>query len=410
MILTKGVRTLNSSIKWLLAVLSAFMRGDAPPMPPEDVNHALASRVAAFAHIDAILYYAKQSLGIPTDQDEDDRFINGVMLDSEQARAKEELMRALTRVGIRLIPLKGMRLKSLYPTSDCRYMGDLDFLYEGDDEALLGVMRSLGYTPTLWKRSTVHHVFKRDDVSIELHFRLLHNKSPLEVPLSDLADRLIPSEEGSGVYDLAPSDFYLHLIAHAVMHLLEGGTGIRTFLDLGLYLKAHPELLSDARVRAALREEGLLPFEEQARRLAAVLLDGCDPSEEDEKILRGLLRSGIFGTEQGYAARSMSRVNDKKSPSRLRYLISRLFPSHEALSSLYPRDGKPTHSRILYPVLWLRRLFDIAFSRSRRKRIASTLSAAASVGEEQLAAVRFEQEYFGVAALVGNYEVHSDED
>ncbi len=401
---------MNSSIKWLLAVLAASMRGQTLPMPSEDVNQAVVTRVAAFAHIDAILYYAKQSLGLPTEQDEDDRFIQGVMLDAEQARAKSELMRELPRAGIRVIPLKGMRLKALYPTSDCRYMGDLDFLYEGDDEALLGVMRSLGYTATLWKRSKVHHVFRRGDVSIELHFRLLHKRSPLEKPLSALNERLIPAPEGSGVFDLSPADFYLHLIAHAVMHLLEGGTGIRTFLDIGLYLEAHSELLSDASVRKALADEGLLPFEERARRLAAVLLNGAEPTEEDEKMLLGLLRSGIFGTEKGYAARSMSRAEKQASPSRVRYLFSRIFPSFEALSDLYPREKEGKRTRLTYPILWLRRLFDILFHKSRRRRIASGISAAASVGETELAEVRFEQEYFGVASLVGKYEVHGDEE
>jgi len=60
------------------------------------------------------------------------------------------------------------------------------------------------------------------------------------------------------------------------MHLLEGGTGIRTFLDIGLYVEAHPELLSDGRVRDALRREELLAFEAQARRIASILLDGAE--------------------------------------------------------------------------------------------------------------------------------------
>ncbi len=402
---------MNSTIKWLLAVISAMMRGEEAPMPASDVDQAFAARVAAFAHVDAILYYAKQSLGLPISSDEDDRFISGIVLDNAQRDALAELLRVLPQSGIRVMPLKGSRLKSLYPTPENRYMGDIDLLYDGDDEALLRAMTSLGYTATLWKRSEVHHVFQRGDISIELHFRLLHKRSPLELPLSDLTDRLRPAPEGEGVFDLDPSDFYLHLIAHAIMHLLEGGTGIRTFLDLGLYLRAHPELKNDSRVITALSDEGLDSFVRQAEHLSAILLDGEVPSKEDELALMGLLHSGIFGTEKGVTARSLNREG-KTGVSRgvrIRYFISRIFPPLSLLSSLYPSKNGKRRSPLLYPILWLRRFLDILFSGKRRKRIKKSLTATAKVSDGELAAVRFEQSYFRVSTLTDKYEVHPDE-
>ncbi len=402
---------MNKSVRWFLSAVSAILNGREAPAPDAELDLPLVTRLAAFIHFDNFLYYIKQSAGLEIGSEENDRFIQNVMLDADQSTALSELLARLPAAGIEVIPLKGSRLKSLYPMTDMRYMGDIDLLYRGDDDALLSVMTELGYRPKSWKVSEVHHVFVRDRVTIELHHRLLHPRSPFGEPLASLWERVVPAPETSGVFDLSPTDFYLHLLSHAIMHMLEGGTGIRTFIDFGLFLRLHPELLGDATLAAALDREGLAAFEARARRIAAIILDGAEPSEEDALAIGGLLRAGIFGTGVGFAARTMSRSESEGgSASRGRYILSRLFPSLSDLAYLYPylRRGGPRS--LLYPVFWVRRLCAILFHKDRRARIGRGLSAASSVGADELAAVRFEQAYFGVEMLAGKYEGHTDEE
>lgn len=401
---------MNKSVRWFLSAVSAMLNGSEVPKPDAELDPAAITDLAAFVHFDNLLYYVKQSLGLEISAKESERFAQNVMLDANQSDALSELLARLSAAGIRVIPLKGSRLKSLYPLTDMRYMGDIDLLYRGDDGVLLSVMTELGYQVKGWQIGEVHHVFVRDQISVELHHRLLHPGSPLLDPLETLWERAVPAPEGEGVFDLSPVDFYMHLISHAVMHMLEGGIGIRTFVDFGLYLRQHPELLCDQALAQALKREGLDTFEARARHIAAILLDGKEPSEADALVLDGLLRSGIFGTAVGLAAREMGRVESNgRSASRVKYVLSRLFPSASGLAYRYPYLRRGGIRCLLYPVFWIRRLFAILLHKERRMKIGTGLSAASAVGDAELSALRHEQAYFGVAELAGKHEVHNDE-
>ncbi len=394
---------MNDRLLLFLSVIRAAMRAELAVFP-EGADHAELFAAARFTHLDSALYYAMQDAGYPVSPEQERAFAHSIRHDIEGSFALEELTEHLTSVGIDIMPLKGSVLKGMYPLPDMRYMGDLDILYRGDDDALLSVMTDLGYTAKIWKNSAVHHVFVRDRTMVEMHFRLMKEDSPFYNELAEVWEHAEEDGEIPHLYHMSPRDLYLHLLSHAVKHIACGGTGLRTFYDFAFLHISYPALRSDPEIRAILSDTGFTRLADSVSHIADVLYEGIAPAEEDLVILQGLFQAGIFGTARGLAARTMAKQNGEGAPSRLQYFLSRIFPSVRVLAERYPYLAKGGARCLLYPVFWIRRFFAILLRAPSH--IKSDLCASRSVSDEDISNARFEQRYFGIDGM----QIASEED
>jgi hypothetical protein len=143
----------------------------------------------------------------------------------------------------------------------------------------------------------------------------------------------------------SPEGFYLYLVAHERKHYLLGGTGLRSLLDVYVYLKA--EELDMRYVGAEVKKLGIGNFEEGNRLLATRLFGDGALTDADEGIFSYMVDSGTFGTLEHDVDNKIARHG------RAGYLVRSAFPPLQIMKQRYPILGKVP---VLLPVCWVARL------------------------------------------------------
>ena len=240
------------------------------------------------------------------------------------------LERALNTAGIAYLPLKGAVLQKDYPLFGLREMSDVDILIDpsraGD---VREIMERLGFTAESFDRD-YHDVYHKPPVcSFEIHRTLF---SPVYTPVirdyySGILARLLPGE-GTALR-MSDEDFYVYMIAHGYKHFSLGGTGLRSALDIYVYLKKHAGL-DRGYIEGELEKLGLREHEALIRELSLRLFGGEAPAEGADKMLRFLVDSGAYGRLDTKIA------NAVKERGVVRYVLSRAFLPMFYVKKAYP--------------------------------------------------------------------------
>ena len=365
---------------------------------PATVDPVALYRIVRCQHLSAFLWRFGSHLPASRLRDVWERDVDtATMKDLTQSEEKETVDRALSAAGIRFLYLKGSVLKHVWGEPSYRYMGDMDFLFEGDDHVLKAALESVGYTAQIFTtRDFSHHfVFHREPwFTLEPHFALLDATDPYYGMLSGLFDRATPDPELPGRYRISEEDLYLHCLLHARKHLSGGGLGVRSFLDFAFLLRAYPDLPERERVAKLLAAYGLGTFCSRVNNLARLLSDpAAEPGEEDEAELSLLLSGGLFGTTEKWVGNQLDTDRRASRFPRLRYLLRRTFPS---LTSMARRKIRAPLSWIVYPFYWFRRFFGMLFSRGKRKNTGEAFRVLANFKENEENVGR-ELRYFGLS-------------
>ena len=114
-------------------------------------------------------------------------------------------------------------------------------------------------------------------------------------------------------------------------HLINGGCGIRFFIDT--YLLNRAEFSREKREKL-LANGGLLDFEKTAAHLAEVWFGEENHTALSHDLENWVLSAGIFGDIENYVA--IRRENS----SKLKYVLSRLFLPYSELKLYYPKLEK----------------------------------------------------------------------
>lgn len=269
----------------------------------------------------------KQNAGVSTVQD------------MHQYYEVHALFEAIEKRKIPVIPLKGWVLKEIYPKSDLRSMADVDLLiHEEDAQAVKKMVQELGYEIFLYG-SGKHDVYrKKPYMSYEFHKRLTGNKEACDV--GSIWSRARKTDGYEYRYQMSEEDFYIHLIIHMAGHMVNGGTGIRSFLDLWVYSDKYGGMWDEEYINARLKELGLEIFAKQAQHLAELWFgDGEEEeTEEDVRLEEFVLNSAAYGTTNVTVIGNVV-VGDKISSFRgfgkIKYVCSRLFPSYKWMAGRY---------------------------------------------------------------------------
>lgn len=278
------------------------------------------------------------------------------LLISEQ----EQLRQVFNAANIEFVLLKGAVMRTLYPEPWLRTSSDIDVLVKSHchEEAVKILEGQLGYT-LICRTSHDVSFFAPSGVHIELHFTLIEK---LRVPESlEMLNRVweytVPSTEVSFERLLTDSMYYYYHIAHMAKHFVNGGCGIRSFIDLWLLNRSCSEV---SEKRWELLTEGKLSdFAKGAGELAAVWFDGEEHTPLTEKMERYIFEGGVYGTIDNMVKIQTARVG------RFKYLISRVFLPTQTLRNRYPKMGK---YKILIPIMHIRRWCGL-LNPKRRKRV-----------------------------------------
>ena len=257
---------------------------------------------------------------------------------------KDAVLQTMEEQGIWYLPLKGAVIKDLYPEVGMREFSDFDILFDDtrrDD--VRAIMEAHGFTPN--ELTAKHDTYMKPPVSnMEMHRGLFvaHDGNRIFRYYRDAKRFLIPDEGKQYSYHLSHEDFYIYMIAHEYKHYSQGGTGLRSLMDIYVYEKRYGSELDRGYIEKQLAEMGLTEFEERNRMLALKLFEGREITSAEWEMLGYMSESGVYGTVT-HAVQNSQKEYGKSFFGKLRYILKRLSypvsrknPDYERFAAFFP--------------------------------------------------------------------------
>ena len=271
----------------------------------------------------------------------------GVQL--EQVRKIEDCFEAK---GIKNQPMKGAKLKFMYPSPQLREMGDVDILVdEKEMQKAAELMKELGYTLQV---SVKHHdvYVKPPFMVVEVH-RSMYDKTvdsgQYRYFSSFSRAKLVEGKKYS--YDFGLEDFYVYLIAHMAKHFYSMGCGIRNLVDVYVYLNRNKEKMDWEYTKEQLEICGIAKFAEHMEEMADIWMNDKECSKFYENLFQYMLDCGIYGKdENGIWNKFAEERFGKGKVSNTKLKQWYYFPPISYMAEYYPwLESYP----FLLPVAWI---------------------------------------------------------
>ena len=293
----------------------------------------------------------------------------------EQLRYEyEQTFAILEELQVDYLPLKGTVLRKLYPEDWMRTSADVDVLVHKVDlgkiiaalqEKLEYVQESIGAYDAVVISPTGFH--------LELHFDLItkydnETANDLLANVWDYTDRV-----GNSYQRIMRDDyFYYYHLAHMARHFIDGGCGVRPYVDLWLL---NNKISFDKESRnALLKKGGLLKFAQASEFLSRVWLEEETHIQESQWLEDYLLNGGVYGNKENKVV-----IQQGQTGSRFKYIMSRIFMPLEEMQYRYEVLKK---HKWLYPLMVVRRCFEVLF-KGDGKRIKKELKTSDDISSEK---------------------------
>lgn len=372
------IPALSQNSRYLIDVLRAVLEGTKAPLPYEGVDLGGLFKAADVHKLAPMVYHGLYGCGIDEAGLELFREAHrrNMILSVKQEMEAKRLSELFDKAGMDHCFLKGCHTRKLYPDPSMRSMSDIDVLVRrGCREKAKELLESGGYECIHYDISD-DDKYKRGGVCVEIHDGLdadgLKNSSYYDDPW-----RLTVHVSGHE-YRLAPVHEYLYAAAHAMKHFMNSGAGLRFLVDIRLYMTK--SAADRGEIERCAREMGIDKFLHCMEKTASAAFSDGDFDEDSALVFMFMLENGIGGSSvTNEASKSIRTVGGKSRVSRGQYHMRRLFPS---LTQMKRRDPILKRAPILLPFMYVRRWFQLLFS--RRERLKAKLSTASEVDKEQL--------------------------
>lgn len=331
--------------KFLIGLISSAINSAPPPEPDESLDLEFTLFAAKKHRVEAAAYHGLVKLRdkIPPDIYKKWTAAYGkeVVRDELFRGEYSRIANTAKRESVTLVPLKGIFLKTLYPSSEMRSMSDIDLLFFPPDDPS-GFMSELGYEKKNVPGDS-HDVYtKEPSLCVEWHYLLFSGEE--FAPVFKSLDRHI--EKNSSGCALSPEYFYIYMLLHTAKHFFLGGIGIRAISDIYVYRK---KVRFDERVVASVMEKaGFGKFRETVETLADMWFGEKTVFGDTEPLERYVFGSGALGVMPYKVGNAKSDGNGAAG-----YFIHKLFPSPALMKCYYPFLRK---APLLLPFYWLRRI------------------------------------------------------
>ena len=272
-------------------------------------------------------------------------------------KERKELYQYLNDHQINYLPLKGIILKDYYLDNATREFADNDILFEDKASPLIkSFFTKRGYQVEVYKKSNHDVYLKKPFYNFEMHRDLFAVREDNVKNIKYFRDYLskAPIKEGYEHY-LNNEDFYIYYLAHTYKHYHVSGCGIRTLIDIYLYLKK--EQLDFNYINEELTKLNLLDFSKEISLLVEKLFDQKQLDEKELEMLLFISSSGTYGTLEHSVDKGV------KEKGKFKYFMIRVFPPYSFYKSAYPWAY---YSFILIPIAWLCRFFRVLFKNPKR--------------------------------------------
>lgn len=362
----------------MIHLASSALRGATPDKNrAQEMDVKAISKMASFHSMQAITYIALADLA-----EKDAELISDTetlsMMRADYGRAlsklfslemeREALTKFLEEKKIWYLPLKGIILKDYYPKLGMRQMTDNDILINPKfAKDVRSFLVDRGYTVLDFGKGC-HDIYQKGTVIFEIHRKLAADTKKNQKKkqfCNEIVEKAIKSRVDSYKLTLTDEDFYVYFIFHTYKHFSSSGCGIRSLMDIYLYMQKKMAELDMEYVENKLSSLGLYEFERKTRELA-FLIFSPEPSElysaleslspEMHDLLLYFLSSGTFGTSEQLIKNTLTDISNNEEITtrvKLKYFFRRLFPPFEFYKLAYPKLHKFI---VTIPFLWFFRL------------------------------------------------------
>ena len=335
----------------LIYLASCAVNGTVPDKNRvREIDMIALEKAAAFHKMDALAAYALLDAG-------EERTFCTEAVDGEVRKAillemeREAVFRALNDAHIWYMPLKGAVLKDYYPRIGMRQMSDADILFDPQRaEDVKNIMESLGFETVHFGGGHQDDYQKPPLSHFEMHRMLFAemNSDLFYRYYENVEKRLIPGEGYERHF--SHEDFYLYMIAHSFKHFYWNGTGLRSLLDVFVFLRKNRDSLDWNYLNNELVKLQIEEFERKIRELSVkVFSDGSlqTLSPEEEAFLDVFAEAGMYGTRERHIQIQMEKIGKKQ------YLLERVFLPMPKVQQFYPFFYQ---HKVLLPILPIYRL------------------------------------------------------
>lgn len=299
--------------------------------------------------------------------------------------ARAEILAELEKNKIKYLPLKGVIMKELYPSVGLRQMSDNDILFDKDYRSQVrDIMLSLGYDNKLYEMCNQDVYIKEPVLNFEMHVSLFdHPALPLFNDYFSAAfDRAVPDGKGLYGHAMTDEDFYIFMKAHEYKHYANSGTGLRSLVDVYVYLTAKKDSLNLDYITSECKKLEISEYEKLTREIALKVFEpetaealvmadrgeGESPlSDYDAGFLQDYINASTYGSHETYLSNILTREKKTRNTSgasaKMRYILNLAFPKMEYYETVCPGVSK---KKYLIPFLWIKRSVIILIKRPGR--------------------------------------------
>lgn len=312
-------------------------------------------------------------------------YLKAMLISERQMRDVNRIFDAFDQHQIDYMPLKGCKMKPLYPKPELRTMGDADILIRMDQyEIIRGIIASLGFEE---KQETDHElIWMSSGLFLELHKRLIPSYNKDYFAYFGDGWQLGIAEQGTR-YTMKPEDEWVYLFTHFAKHYRDGGIGCRHVVDLWVWLRHHPEL-NRKDVETKLEKLQLREFHDHMQRLLVCWFEDQRSDEITDLITQYIFDSGSWGQETTkLLSASLKRSKSAGSirAGRVRAWVTAFFPPAKEIAPRYPVLQRfPWLLPLVWPYRWIRAVF---FGRDtlRKRKLEMDITTENQVSQHQQA-------------------------
>lgn len=352
---------INEAGNYLIHVLDSLLKNQKPQEKPEAISFRTLFNLAKFHSVAAMAYYGVEMLHVRPEEKLEQSWKKYRDVNSAksfvQLSERERILDTFIEKGIAVLPLKGCLLKEMYPQSDYREMADLDILFDASKgKQARAEMERMGYVTKQFDKSNHDNYEKPPYMGVELHRDMLPKRAKTYSYYNDVWTKAIEDEGRPGCYHFSWDDYYIFMLAHAAKHYFAGGSGIRTIMDIHVFLQKYGRELNQGYLKQELNKMRLWQFKQDAEKLAGIWFDGKEPDTEMQLMAQYVLTSGVYGTRERRIENDIRAIEEQTQSGRLArmiYFLRRCFMEYSEMRKIYPvLDRLP----MLLPFCWLHRL------------------------------------------------------
>ena len=282
-----------------------------------------------------------------------------------------ELSKLFENNNIEYIPLKGAIIKNLYNTPHFRTSCDIDILIKEENlEKAISLIKDTFEILSIKKIAHDVSIYLEKDIHLELHFSLLElhktHDRVVENPWKHIKESQTLKKEFTNEF------FVAYFITHMAHHFLQGGCGIKPFIDLYIINKKMP--YDKEKMYNILKVGNLTKFADVMFDIAEIWFGNGKHNDLTLQIEEFIFSGGVYGSKE------QSVELNNASGGKGKFILKRIFMPYKNLCVGFPILKKVP---ILYPFCLVIRWFQALFSK-RIKNASKEIKIMKSVNNEKM--------------------------